>query len=92
MLAIFDVSVSVGCKNNDRTVSNQSYAWRVLGMMPSIDPDAVISACVKDAKWLTQRSARLYHGCIAHVVKGINEFCAQDRYLRFADKKVSTLQ
>jgi molybdenum cofactor biosynthesis enzyme MoaA len=59
---------------------------RVLGMMPSLRKSATLA---QTDTWRKDRRLRLHHACIAHVVEMVNQFCNEDKYILYADGKVS---
>ena len=75
----------MGCLNNDRTVMSRPYAWRPLGLLPILKTSALT---VDNVAWQRHRRLDLYHRCMDPVIAEINELCAEDKYFRFADKKV----
>ena len=75
----------MGCLNNDRTVMSRPYAWRPLGLLPILKPSAFT---VNNVEWQRHRRLDLYHRCMDPVIAELNELCAEDKYFRFADKKV----
>ena len=75
----------MGCLNNDRTVMSRPYAWRPLGLLPILKTSALT---VDNVAWQRHRRLDLYHRCMDPVIAELNELCAEDKYFRFADKKV----
>ena len=51
--------------NNDREVASKSFAWRLLGVLPTLKKEAAIK---ETDEWRTERRARLYHACIGELV------------------------
>ena len=74
---------TVASSNNDRTVGGKTFAWRLLGMMPSISKAATVA---KTYEWRSERRTRLYHSCIDILVEQINDLCWRDVFLRFGDQ------
>ena len=64
---------------------SRPYAWRPLGLLPILKASALTN---NNAAWQRHRRLDLYHRCMDPVVAEINELCSQDRYFRFADRKV----
>ena len=75
----------MGCLNNDRTVMSCPYAWRPLGLLPILKPGAFTNNKVE---WQRHRRLELYHRCMDPVIAQINTLCSEDKYFRFADRKV----
>ena len=73
---------AVASRNNDRTVAGKSFAWRLLGMMPSISKAATVS---QTDDWRSDRRTRLYHSCIDILVQQINDLSGRDIHFRFGD-------
>ena len=71
---------AVASRNNDRTVAGKSFAWRLLGMMPSISKAATVS---QTDDWRSDRRTRLYHSCIDILVQQINDLSGRDIHFRF---------
>ena len=51
--------------NNDREVASKSFAWRLLGVLPTLKKEAAIN---ETDEWRAERRARLYHACIGESV------------------------
>ena len=64
---------------------SRPYAWRPLGLLPILKASALTN---NNAAWQRHRRLDLYHRWMDPVVAEINELCSQDRYFRFADRKV----
>jgi hypothetical protein len=77
------VGFTVASRNNDRTVGGKTFAWRLLGMLPSISKAATVS---QTEEWRADRRTRLYHSCIDILVQQINELTGRDVFLRFGDQ------
>ena len=77
------VGFTVASRNNDRTVGGKAFAWRLLGMMPSISKAATVS---QTDEWRADRRTRLYHSCIDILVEQINDLTGRDVFLRFGDQ------
>ena len=75
---------AVASRNNDRTVASKAFAWRLLGMMPSISKAATI---VQSDEWRSERRTRLYHSCVDILAQQINDLTGRDIFLRFGDQK-----
>ena len=78
------IGFTVASRNNDRTVGGKAFAWRLLGMMPSISKAATVS---QTDEWRAERRTRLYHSCIDILVQQINELTGRDVFLRFGDQQ-----
>jgi hypothetical protein len=65
-------------------VASKAFAWRLLGMMPSISKPATI---VQTDEWRSERRTRLYHSCVDIVTQQINDLNGRDIFLRFGDQK-----
>ena len=78
------IAFTVASRNNDRTVGGKAFAWRLLGMMPSISKAATVS---QTDEWRAERRTRLYHSCIDILVQQINELTGRDVFLRFGDQQ-----
>ena len=76
---------AVGCLNNDRTVMSCPYAWRPLGLLPILKPGAFTN---NNVEWQRHRRLELYHRCMDPVIAQINTLCSEDKYFRFADRRV----
>jgi hypothetical protein len=76
------IGFTVASRNNDQTVGGKAFAWRLLGMMPSISKAATVS---QTDEWRADRRTRLYHSCIDILVQQINELTGRDVFLRFGD-------
>ncbi len=63
------VVFAVASRNNDRTVAGKSFAWRLLGMMPSLSKAATV---LQTDEWRTDRRTHLYHSCIDILAAQIN--------------------
>ena len=74
---------AVASRNNDRTVAGKAFAWRLLGMMPSVSKAATI---VQTDEWRTERRT-LYHACIDILAQQINDLTGRDIFFRFGDQK-----
>ena len=64
---------------------SRPYAWRPLGLLPILKTSALT---VDNVAWQRHRRLDLYHRCMDPVIAELNELCAEDKYFRFADKKV----
>ncbi len=73
---------AVASRNNDRTVAGKSFAWRLLGMMPSLSKAATV---LQPDEWRTDRRTRLYHSCIDILATQINDLTGRDMHFRFGD-------
>ena len=73
---------AVASRNNDRTVAGKSFAWRLLGMMPSISKAATV---LQTEDWRSDRRTRLYHSCIDILVQQINDLSGRDFHFLFGD-------
>jgi hypothetical protein len=71
---------AVASRNNDRTVPGKSFAWRLLGMMPSISKAETV---LQTEDWRSDRRTRLYHYCIDILVQQINYLSGQDIHFWF---------
>ena len=60
----------------------KSFAWRLLGMMPSISKAATV---LQTEDWRSDRRTRLYHSCIDILVQQINDLSGRDIHFRFGD-------
>ncbi len=78
------VYFAVASRNNDRTVAGKSFAWRLLGMMPSLSKAATV---LQPDEWRTDRRTRLYHSCIDILAAQINDLIGRDMHFRFGDHK-----
>ncbi len=78
---------AVASRNNDRTVSGQAYAWRLLGMMPAVSKAATVA---QTSEWRAEWRTRLYHSCIEILqgVEQINDVTGRDIHIRYTDKLV----
>ena len=76
------VVFAVASRNNDRTVAGKSFAWRLLGMMPSLSEAATV---LQPDEWRTDRRTRLYHSCIDILATQINDLTGRDMHFRFGD-------
>ena len=59
------------------------FAWRLLGMMPSISKAATV---LQTDDWRSDRRTRLYHACIDILVQKINDLSGRDIHFRFGDQ------
>ena len=75
---------AVASRNNDRTVAGKSFAWRLLGLMPSISKAATV---LQTDEWRSERRARIYHSCIDILAAKMNDLIGRDMYFRYGDKK-----
>ena len=75
---------AVASRNNDRTVAGKSFAWRLLGLMPSISKAATV---LQTDEWRSERRARLYHSCIDILAAQINDLTGRDMYFRYGDQQ-----
>ena len=75
---------AVASRNNDRTVAGKSFAWRLLGLMPSISKAATV---LQTDEWRSERRARLYHSCIDILAEQINDLTGRDIYFRYGDQQ-----
>jgi hypothetical protein len=75
----------VASRNNDSTVSGKAYAWRLLGMMPTISKVATVA---QTTEWRAERQTQLHHSCIDILVEQINDLTGKDIHIRYADKLV----
>ena len=64
---------------------SRPYAWRPLGLLPILKASVLTN---NNAAWQRNRRLDLHHRCRDPVVAEINELCSQDKYFRFADRKV----
>ena len=78
------VYFAVASRNNDRTVAGKSFAWRMLGMMPSLSKAATV---LQTDEWRSERRAQLYHSCIDILAEQINDLTGRDMHFRFGDHK-----
>ena len=76
--------LAVASRNNDRTVASKAFAWRLLGMMPSVSKAATVA---QTDEWRSERRTRLYHSCIDILANQINELTGRDIYFRFGDQR-----
>ena len=76
---------AVGCLNNDRSVMSKPFAWRPLGLLPILKPNA---CTINNVEWQRHRRLDLYHRCMDLVIANINKLCSADKYFRFADGRV----
>ena len=79
--------IYVTVRNLNSVVSGKACAWRVLGMIPSVQKSATLK---ENDTWRKNRRLRLHHACIEKVVCMINKFCSVDKYLLCADGQVHT--
>ena len=75
---------AVASRNNDRTVAGKSFAWRLLGLMPSISKASTV---LQTDEWRSERRARLYHSCIDILAGQINDLTGRDMYFRYGDQQ-----
>ena len=75
---------AVASRNNDRTVAGKSFAWRLLGLMPSISKASTV---LQTDEWRSERRARLYHSCIDILAGQINDLTGRDMYFRYGDQR-----
>ena len=61
------------------------YAWRPLGLLPILKPGAFTN---NNVEWQRHRRLELYHRCMDPVIAQINTLCSEDKYFRFADRRV----
>ena len=78
------MSCAVANRKNDRTVASKAFAWRLLGLMPSISNAATIA---QTDDWRSARRTRLYHSCVDKLVQQINDLTECDIFFRFGDQK-----
>ena len=64
---------------------SRPFAWRPLGLLPILKASAFTNT---DSKWQSARRLDLHHRCMDHVVAEINTLCSENKYFRFADKRV----
>ena len=69
---------NITVRNLNSAVSGKSLTWRVLGMLPAFKNKPTLGQ--SDA-WHAQRSLRLHHACMKHVVDSVNRFCSADTRL-----------
>ena len=77
--------IYVTVRNLNSVVSGKACAWRVLGMMPSIRKSATLA---QTDTWRKDQRLRLHHAGISHIMKIINKFGSEDKYILCADGKV----
>jgi hypothetical protein len=78
------VFFAVASRNNDRTVAGKSFAWRLLGMIPSLSKAATV---LQTDEWCTEGRKLLYHSCIDILAAQINYLTGRDMHFRFGDHK-----
>jgi hypothetical protein len=64
-------------------VASKAFAWRLLGMMPSLSKAATVA---QTDDWRSDRRMRLYHSCIDILTQQINDLTGRDIYFRFGDQ------
>ncbi len=80
---------AVASHNNDRTMAGKSFAWRLLGMAPSLSKAATV---LQTDEWRTDQRTRLYHSWIDILAAQINDLTGRsDMHFSFRRLKVSTL-
>ena len=57
--------IYIASANNDRSVASKAFAWRLLGVLPTLKKEAAIK---ETDEWRAERRARLYHACIGESV------------------------
>ncbi len=62
----------------------KSFAWRLLGMMPSILNAATV---LQNDEWRSDRRTYLYHSCIDILWEQINDLTVHDMHFLFGDQK-----
>ena len=61
----------------------KSFAWRLLGKMPSISKATTV---LQTDDWRSDRRTRLYHACIDILVQQINDLSGRDIHFWFGDQ------
>ncbi len=77
---LYCLCCAVACSNSDRAVSGKAFAWRLLGMMPSISRAATLA---QSDEWRSHWRTRLYHSCIDILAQQINDLIGRDMFFRF---------
>ena len=77
--------IYITLRNLNSVVSGKAAAWRVLGIMPTLRKSATLE---QTDTWRRERSLRLHHEGIAHLVEMLNKFASEDKHLLCADGQV----
>jgi hypothetical protein len=76
----FVLSVLCSC----RIMAGKAFAWRLLGMMPSISKAATVA---QSDGWRSDRRTRLDHSCVDILAQQINDLIGRAMFFRFGDQK-----